>query len=269
MIRRKFFEVQIGLRLYHMLKIEKFCKTFDNKLNVLRDINFEVSEKEFVVILGPSGSGKTTLLRAINGLVEPDSGSLYFNGKKIFKGKKLNEFRKNCGMIFQHYSLVENLSVINNVLTGALASSNCFLSLFYCFPTKNKVRALSCLERVELLEKAYERTRDLSGGQKQRVGIARALMQSPSVLLADEPIANLDPLISFNIMNLLRDICKNDGISVICNLHQVDFALQFADRIICLVNGKIILDKPAKDLTSEVIYQAYQGENQDMVFKEF
>jgi phosphonate transport system ATP-binding protein len=250
-----------------MLKVENISKKFDT-VEVLKNVSFEVVPGEFLVVLGPSGSGKTTLLRSINGLVNPDRGTIYLKEEKITDKKRLAELRRHFGMIFQHYNLVENLSVINNVLTGALTSMNHLLSLFYLFPNKQKIRALQCLKRVELLEKAYERTGDLSGGQKQRVGIARAIMQNPYVILADEPIANLDPMIAYNIMMLLKDICRNDGISIICNLHQVDFALQFADRIICLVNGEIILEEQAAELSSEIIYQAYQGKSQGMFFKE-
>ncbi len=242
-----------------MIKVEDFGKTFNNNLVALKNVSFNVSKGEFVVILGPSGSGKTTLLRAINGLVKRDIGTLHYNGVEISNDKELNDLRKKCGMIFQHFNLVPNLRVINNVLTGSLATTNWLRSLLCLFPSKQKIRALSCLKRVQLLDKAYEITSELSGGQKQRVGIARAIMQEPVVLLADEPIANLDPTISYNIMNLLKDICENDGISVICNLHQVDFALQFADRIICLVEGEIVLDRHASALSSEIVYQAYKG----------
>ncbi len=241
-----------------MLRVEKFNKEFDNDIIALKNVSFEIREGEFVVILGPSGSGKTTLLRAINGLVAIDSGTIYFKDNKVSQSE-LTEFHKQFGMIFQNYNLVENLLVINNVLTGALKETNHFLSLLYLFPTKHKIRALECLSRVQLTDKAYSITGELSGGQMQRVGIARAIMQNPSVILADEPISNLDPLIAYNILNLLKDICVNDGIPIICNLHQVDFALQFADRIICLVDGKVNLDEPASKLTSEIIYDAYKG----------
>ena len=251
----------------NILKIENFSKTFGDKV-VLKDVTFDINEGEFLVVLGPSGSGKTTLLRTINGLFTHDSGTLYYKGEKISSQKGLIKLRKNFGMIFQHYNLVENLLVINNVLTGALTTVNQLLSIFYLFPKEAKIEALHCLERVGLLDKAYERTNELSGGQKQRVGIARAIMQKPSILLADEPIANIDPMIAYNIMKLLKDICVNDGISVICNLHQVDFALQFADKIICLVDGKIILFKPVTELSSEIIYEAYRGKDLGMFFGE-
>jgi len=250
-----------------MLRIEEISKTFHSKhvhTAALKNVSFDVAEGEFVVVIGPSGSGKTTLLRTINGLVTPDSGIFYYKEEEISNPRGMLEIRKKFGMIFQNYNLVENLSVVNNVLTGALSETNHFLSLFYLFPRELKIRAFECLKRVQIVEKAYERACELSGGQKQRVGIARAIMQKPSVILADEPISNLDPMIAYDILSLLKDICISDSISIICNLHQVDFALQFADRIICLVDGEIIFDKPAAELSSEIIYQAYRGGNRKL-----
>ena len=250
-----------------MLAAEGLYKSFGDTV-ALHNVNFSVSPGEFLVVLGPSGSGKTTLLRAVNGLASLDEGNIYFKGEKIGRDLSIQDLRENISMIFQNYNLVENLQVINNVMTGALKKTNKFGSLFYYFPNEIKLDALKALQRVQLLDKAYEKTFSLSGGQKQRVGIARALIQSPSVLLADEPIASLDPMIAFNIMTLLKELSTNDGLSIICNLHQVDFALQFADRIICLVNGEIILDKPAAELSSEIVYQAYKGKDQGMFFGE-
>jgi phosphonate transport system ATP-binding protein len=243
-----------------MLSIDSFSKAFD-RIPAVSNISFSVKPGEFVVVLGPSGSGKTTLLRMINGLETPDSGRLLYHDKEIIGEKGYSPIQSQIGMIFQHYNLVENLSVINNVLTGSLASIPSIYSLVYYFPRALKVRALKCLKRVQLLDKAYEKAAELSGGQKQRTGIARAIMQNPSVLLADEPISNLDPMIGYNIMRLLKGICVKDNIAVICNLHQVDFALQFADRIICVVEGKMVLDEPASKLSAEMLHQAYKGKD--------
>ena len=251
-----------------MLRIEDISKTFHSKhvhTAALKNVSFDVAEGEFVVVIGPSGSGKTTLLRTINGLVTPDSGIFYYKEEEISNPRGMLEIRKKFGMIFQNYNLVENLSVVNNVLTGALSETNHFLSLFYLFSRELKIQALESLKRVQILDKTYERAGDLSGGQKQRVGIARAIIQKPSIILADEPISNLDPMIAYDILSLLKDICISDSISIICNLHQVDFALQFGDRIICLVDGAIIFDKPAADLSPEIIYQAYREGNQEWV----
>lgn len=246
-----------------MLSVEKLSKTFSNNVVAIDNVSFKVDSGEFIVLLGPSGAGKTTFLRAINGLVVPDSGLISLNGN-VISNQQDRAYRQKFGMIFQHYNLVENLSVINNVLAGALTKANTFLSWLYLFPKDLKLQALKCLERVELLDKVYERASNISGGQKQRVGIARAIMQEPLVILADEPIANLDPLIAYNILSLLKEICRKNNIAVICNLHQVDFALQFADRILCLADGRIVLNEDAGKLNPEIIHQAYKGENQTM-----
>lgn len=246
-----------------MFRVEKLCKTFDKNIVALDNVSFEVGNGEFLVLLGPSGSGKTTLLRSINGLVIPDSGKIFLNNNRI-ENFQNREYRQKFGMIFQHYNLVENLSVINNVLSGALTRTNTLLSLLYLFPKELKLQALECLERVELLDKAYQKVSNISGGQKQRVGIARAIMQEPLVILADEPIANLDPLIAYNILSLLKSVCVKNNIPAICNLHQVDFALQFADRILCLSDGRIVLNEEAGNLDSERIHNSYKGKNQAM-----
>ncbi|MFC1668986.1 phosphonate ABC transporter ATP-binding protein [Spirochaetota bacterium] len=249
-----------------MLRLENLNKTFSSNTVALDNFNLEIGAGEFVVILGPSGSGKTTFLRTINGLESLDSGKIYLDGNEI-TNNTTTDYRKSFGMIFQHFNLVENLTSILNVLSGSLNRLNSFYSLFYYFPRELKLKALECLDRVDLLEKAYEKVENLSGGQKQRVGIARAIMQEPSIILADEPIANLDPMISYDILTLLKNICIKENISIICNLHQVDFALQFADRIVCIAEGKLVIDEAASKLNSETIHQAYQGKNMGMFFE--
>ena len=198
-----------------------------------------VEEGQFIVLLGPSGSGKTTLLRCIVGLLDldKDHGKIeFFNKVKNEDNKKF--LRDHIGVIFQDFNLIENLSSINNVLTGLLHSSNKLLSMLYLFDKNQKLLALSALDRVGLLDKAHTRVSHLSGGQKQRVGIARAIVKKPILLLADEPVASLDPIKSIEIMSLLRNLSKELGITVICSLHQVNLALKFSDRIIGLANGK-------------------------------
>lgn len=249
-----------------MLEIRNFNKTFLNQVTALKQVNLKLNAGEFVVVLGPSGSGKSTLLRCINGLVKPDEGSLFFNGSQV-RETDTPEFRKNFGMIFQHFNLTENLSVMNNIMTGVLPKIHPFFSLFYYFPKKIKLKALKCLDKVHLLDKAYEKTSRLSGGQKQRVGIARAIMQEPSVILADEPIANLDPVTSKKILQLLKEICRKNNIAIICNLHQVDLALQFADRIVCLCEGEVVLNDKTENLNSQVIHEMYHGRQLDLDFK--
>ena len=201
-----------------MLELNNIKKTFEDGFVALNGVDLKVEEGEFVVLLGPSGSGKTTLIRSINGLVQPDSGTIKFNGEIMPNEGSIN-LRKQMGVVFQDFNLVENLSSLNNVLTGLLFSSNKFLSIFYLFSEKQKLKALDVLNRVVLLQKAYSRVSTLSGGEKQRVGIARAIVKKPALLLADEPVASLDPEISITVMKLLRNLSKEFGITTICSLH--------------------------------------------------
>ena len=191
-----------------MLEIRNLKKTFDTGTEALRGVDLKVNKGEFLSILGPSGSGKTTLLRSINGLENIDSGEIFFDSEKIDK-IYLPDVQKKTGMIFQEFNLVNNLSAINNVLTGLLNSSSKFLSMFYLFTKEQKLQALKALETVGLLDKAYSRADELSGGQRQRIGIARAIIKKPKLLLADEPVASLDPKAADLIMSLLKKLIKN------------------------------------------------------------
>ena len=248
-----------------LLKIQGLKKTFDDGTQALRGVDLTVKHGEFIVVLGPSGSGKTTLLRSINGLVQPDYGSINFKDK-IISQTTLPFLRKRTGMVFQDFNLVDRLSAINNVLTGLLDTSNKLMSMFYLFTREQKLLALNCLERVGLLDKAYARADQLSGGQKQRVGIARAIVKNPVLLLADEPVASLDPMISKSIMILLRDIGREIGITVICNLHQVDLALNYSDRIIGLSGGRIVLNKLTSDIDEAYIRNIYRDQDHGLFF---
>ena len=239
-----------------MLEIKNLKKTFEGGTEALRGVNLKVNKGEFISILGPSGSGKTTLLRSINGLENIDNGEIFFDSEKINK-IYLPEVQKKTGMIFQEFNLVNNLSAINNVLTGLLNSSSKFLSMFYLFSKKQKLEALKALETVGLLDKAYSRADELSGGQRQRVGIARAIIKKPTLLLADEPIASLDPNASNLIMSLLKKINKEFKITIICNLHQVELATQYSDRIVGLLDGEIMFDKIAPNINRASIKQIY------------
>ena len=249
-----------------LLEIKDLRKVFDDRTHALRGVSLAVQEGEFVVVLGPSGSGKTTLLRSINGLVNVDSGEIRFCDR-VVSTLTLPDLRKKTGMVFQDFNLVNNLSSVNNVLTGLLDSSSKFRSMFYLFTRKQKLRALSCLDRVKLLDKAYSRVDKLSGGQKQRVGIARAIVKQPALLLADEPVASVDPMIAHTIMSLLRDIAREFGITVICNLHQVDLALNYSDRIIGISGGRIVLDAATTDVDESYIRTIYQGHDRGLLFK--
>jgi phosphonate transport system ATP-binding protein len=240
-----------------MLEISNLKKTFDTGTKALRGVNLKVKKGEFLSILGQSGSGKTTLLRSINGLESIDSGEIFFDNKKVNEAY-LPIVQKKTGMIFQEFNLVNNLSSINNVLTGLLNSSSKFLSMFYLFTKEQKLEALKALETVGLLNKAYSRVDELSGGQRQRVGIARAIIKKPNLLLADEPIASLDPKAANLIMLLLKKINKEFNITIICNLHQIDLASQYSDRVVGLLDGKIIFDKSASNLNKTSINQIYK-----------
>ncbi len=240
-----------------MLEINNLKKTFDNGTEALNGVNLKVKKGEFLSILGPSGSGKTTLLRSINGLESIDNGKISFENEKINKDN-LPEVQKKTGMIFQEFNLVNNLSAINNVLTGLLNSSSKFLSMFYLFTKEQKLEALKALETVGLLNKAYERVDELSGGQRQRVGIARAIIKRPKLLLADEPVASLDPKAANLIMSLLKKINKEFEITVVCNLHQVELASKYSDRIVGLLEGEIMFDKTTSNINKTTISEIYR-----------
>ena len=240
-----------------MLEINNLKKTFNSGTEALSGVNLKVKKGEFLSILGPSGSGKTTLLRSINGLESIDNGKISFENEKINKDN-LPEIQKKTGMIFQEFNLVNNLSAINNVLTGLLNSSSKFLSMFYLFTKEQKLEALKALETVGLLNKAYERVDELSGGQRQRIGIARAIIKRPKLLLADEPVASLDPKAANLIMSLLKKINKEFEITVICNLHQVELASKYSDRIVGLLEGEIMFDKTASNINKTAISEIYK-----------
>ena len=244
-----------------MLEIKNLKKTFESGTKALRGVDLKVNKGEFLSILGPSGSGKTTLLRSVNGLEKIDKGEIFFDDKEINK-IFLPEVQKKTGMIFQEFNLVNNLSAINNVLTGLLNSSSKFLSMFYLFTKEQKLDALKALETVNLLDKAYKRVDELSGGQRQRIGIARAIIKKPKLLLADEPVASLDPKAADLIMSLLKKINKDFKITIVCNLHQVELAAQYSDRIVGLLDGRIMFDKLAPNINRTSINQIYKQNDQ-------
>ena len=239
-----------------MLEINNLKKTFDNCSPALRGVNLKINKGEFVSVLGPSGSGKTTLLRTINGLENSSGGEIYFDNK-IVNINTISDVQKKTGMIFQEFNLVNNLSAINNVLTGLLNTSNKFLSLFYLFKKNQKIEALKSLKTVGLLEKSYNRSDELSGGQRQRVGIARAIIKRPLLLLADEPVASLDPKAANLILSLLKKINRDFGTTILCNLHQVDLAKKYSDRVVGLLNGKIIFDEKSKNINKTDLEKIY------------
>lgn len=242
-----------------MISISQLTKHYgDNP--VLRGIDLKVSAGEFVVILGQSGAGKSTLLRCINRLVQADSGTLIVAGIDAITCRDTSILRRQAAMIFQHHNVVPRLSVLKNVLTGCLGNVSTLTSIMQLFSRENVALAMHCLERVELTHKAHERTDALSGGQMQRVGIARALAQRPKVILADEPVASLDPKTARLVLQYLRDATRELGITVLCNLHQVDYAREFGDRIVGLAHGRLVYDGDACNMTEDDLQRIYSGQ---------
>jgi len=227
-----------------MLRIEHLTKVFPGGVAALNDVSLTVHDREFVVIIGLSGSGKSTLLRCVNRLVEPTSGKVFLDDVEItaLSPGELRKTRKRIGMIFQQFNLVKRSSVLTNVLSGRLGSVPPWQSLMKHFPRDDFKRAFVNLERVGIPEKAYQRADTLSGGQQQRVAIARALMQDPILMLADEPVASLDPATSHSVMRYLEEINQQDGITILCNLHFLSLARRYATRVIALKAGEIVFD---------------------------
>lgn len=245
------------------LKITNLKKRFKN-INAVNGISLEINEGEIIGIIGRSGAGKSTLLRMINRLVEPSEGSIEFDDINItsLKGKALRKWRSECAMIFQQFNLVERIDVLTNVLIGSLGRNYNFLNLIGVFSKKEKINALKNLDRFDLSEKALQKAGTLSGGQQQRVAIARALMQKPKILLADEPISSLDPKNAQRVMDDMLKINREDGITIICNLHSLDVAKKYCDRLIGLSDGKVVFDGVPDDLTTEISKELYDIDNE-------
>ncbi|OCT12248.1 phosphonate ABC transporter ATP-binding protein [Paenibacillus pectinilyticus] len=245
-----------------LLEFKQVSKQYGADTRALTHVNFAVKEGEFVSIIGPSGAGKSTLLRCINRMIEASSGEIFFDGAEVMGLKKseLKQLRTRIGMIFQHYNLVNRLSVIENVLHGRLGYKSTLAGVFGLYSEEEKRQAYTILQMLGMEEQIYKRCDQLSGGQKQRVGIARALIQNPKMLLCDEPIASLDPNASKIIMEHLRSICTKMGITVIVNLHQVDVALTYSDRIIGVNNGTIVYDGHPAGVKTEQLSMVYGSE---------
>lgn len=242
-----------------MIAVEHLAKSYGDR-QILKSVSLTVKPGEFLVVLGPSGAGKSTLLRCMNGLVQADSGRVVIGGHAIdVKRRQPREQHREIAMIFQHHNLVKRLSVLKNVMVGRMAGTSSLLALLQLFREEDVQIAMECLRRVELDTKALMRADRLSGGEQQRVGIARALAQKPSAILADEPVASLDPKTSRIVLGFLKQICKETGISVICNLHQIDYAIEFGERIVGLSTGDIIFDDVPEALTVDMIHRIYPG----------
>ncbi len=227
-----------------MLKIEHLRKVYPNGVVALNDISFSVEDGEFLAIIGLSGSGKSTLLRCINRLIEPTSGKISWNGVDITaaKGSEIRKIRRQIGMVFQQFNLVKRSSVYANVLSGRLGYVDTMPSLLQIFSKADHDKVIKTLEQVDLSEKVHDRADSLSGGQQQRVGIARALMQDPKMILADEPVASLDPVLAHSILKYLEQLNKERKMTVLCSLHFLDLVHRYATKAVALKDGNIVFE---------------------------
>jgi len=242
-----------------VLKVEHLTKIYEGGVLALDDVSFEVPTGQFLAIIGLSGSGKSTLLRCINRLIEPTAGTIVWDGLNVTTDpqEEMRRIRRRIGMVFQQFNLVHRSKVITNVLAGRLGYINPALSLIGRFPPADVKAALERLDRVGLANKAYSRADELSGGQQQRVGIARALMQDPQMILADEPVASLDPVLAHGIMQYLEDINKKDGVSVLCSLHFLDLVHRYADRVVALNEGRVVFEGTPAEIDDAMFKEIY------------
>jgi phosphonate transport system ATP-binding protein len=249
-----------------VLKVQNLRKVYPNGYEALSDVSFEVNGGEFVCIIGRSGAGKSTLLRSINGLIPATEGSLQINNVEITtlseEGKL--SLRRRIGFIFQEFNLIDRLSVLRNVLIGRVGYLDNFSATIGYFNQTHRQKALWCLQRVNMLHRAKNRADRLSGGEKQRVAIARALAQEPLLLLADEPVASLDPELTWGVMNNLKIVTKEENIPTLVNIHDLETAKLFADRIIGIAKGRILYDGPVAGLTTETLQTIYRSDNPDL-----
>mgnify|MGYP000636772265 CR=1 FL=1 len=248
-----------------MLEVRHLTKIYEDGTVALRDVNFTVEDGEFLVVIGLSGSGKSTLLRCINRLIEPTEGQIIWNGIDITAADpaQLRQIRRQIGMIFQQFNLVKRSSVLTNVLAGRLGYVNPWASLLHRFPKEDVEMAMQALERVGIADQAHKRADELSGGQQQRVGIARALMQQPKMILADEPVASLDPVLAHSILGYLEQLNQEEGITIICSLHYLDLVQRYATRVIGLRDGRIVYRGTREDIrrmTDEEFKEIYGEE---------
>ena len=237
--------------------VEKVYET--NGYHALKNINLTINDGDFVSIIGLSGAGKSTLLRCINKMHDITEGELLIDGQDISKanGKELRELRRNIGMIFQSFNLVKRSSVYNNVLSGRVGYHSFFDTLFNIYSKEEKQLAFESLNKLGILDKAYNRADELSGGQMQRVALARALTQEPKIILADEPVASLDPITTISVMNDFKRINEEEKITIVANMHHVDLALKYSTRIIGIKEGKIVFDGKPSEVNDDVILSIY------------
>ena len=245
-----------------MIVFDHVSKTYPNGYQALKDINLTIEQGEFVAIIGLSGAGKSTLIRTINRMHDITDGTLTVDGVNVMelKGARLRQFRRNIGMIFQSFNLVTRTTVIKNVLTSRVPELPFWRALLGAYPKKDKLEALEALDKVGILDKAFVRADQLSGGQQQRVALARTLAQNPKIILADEPVASLDPVTAKQVMDDFRRINREMHITVLINIHHVDLALQYADRVIGIKAGEVVYDGPASEVNEAVLAEVYGGQ---------
>lgn len=243
----------------YMITFSNVTKVYPNGTVGLKDVDLSIADGEFVAVIGRSGAGKSTLIRAINRMHPISSGTLTVNGTDVMRlsGKGLRRLRRGIGMIFQSFNLVTRTTVIRNVLTAFVPDLPLWRRVLGIFPRSAKLKALEALDKVDILEKAYSRVDQLSGGQQQRVALARTLAQNPSIILADEPVAALDPVTAKAVMDDFRNINRNMGITVIINIHHVELALEYCDRVIGVRAGEIVFDGPASLVDESVLASIY------------
>ena len=244
-----------------MIEFKNVYKTYPNGFTALKNVNLNIEQGEFVAIIGLSGAGKSTILRCINRMHDIQQGTLNVDGVDVesLSGKALRRFRRKVGMIFQSFNLVSRSTVIKNVLTADVPDMPFWRVLFGIFTKEQKMRALESLDKVGILDKAYTRCDQLSGGQQQRVALARTLNQNPSIILADEPVASLDPVTARQVMSDFERINKEYKITILLNIHHVDLALNYCDRVIGVRAGEIVFDGPASSITQEQLDEVYNG----------
>ena len=244
-----------------MIQLKNVSKIYDNGTVGLKDINLNIDKGEFIVVVGLSGAGKSTLLRSINRLQDVSEGNIIIDGKSITSAKDLREIRRDIGMIFQSFNLVKRSSVLRNVLTGRVGYYPTWKTTFNLFTKEDKQKAYEALQRVDLADKVYTRADQLSGGQQQRVAIARVLTQNPKIILADEPTASLDPQTSRRVMHDLKMLNEEYGMTVVANLHSVELAKEFGDRVIGVRAGQIVYDGKMSETSQAVFDDIYNGGN--------
>jgi phosphonate transport system ATP-binding protein len=249
-----------------LIRVENLVKTYPNGAQALKGVSFEVQRGEFLVVIGLSGSGKSTLLRCLNRLHQPTSGKILFDGQDVaqIQGTAVRRLRRKVAMVFQHFNLVARHSVLRNVLTGRLGSTGTWRSILGLFSEEDNRKAREYLQLVGIAEKAHIRADQLSGGQQQRVAIARALAQNPELLLADEPVASLDPATCHTVMDYLRKVNQELGITVICNLHFLSLVREYGTRVIALKAGQVVFEGSPQDINEAWFAQIYGSQAKEV-----